>query len=204
MTFDEVAEAWLAHRVNVPKKRGRRPACRIMSEFGGRDAASITARDVARWLNELDRDRALTPRAADCRSVAKGSVSPRRIRRVSRFLKGDNLVSVGAVYCKAVVERERAAMPDGIDLLVARCRCAVACGLRPAFTCSSASGQGASVSVRCRACRTSQRIGGSCEVLSVGVPTSGASSFTGGLPRISAQQSIIMCTPLMSATSGGR
>ncbi len=65
VSFDEVAAAWLAHRVSVvgikrstlnhyrtmllrpeetPKKRGRAPRARIMSRFGGRPAAAITTR----------------------------------------------------------------------------------------------------------------------------------------------------------------
>ena len=76
LSFEEVAGAWLAHRVNVvgikrstlnhyrtlllradeaPKKRGRAPRARIMSRFAGRPAASITTRDVSRWLAELRR-----------------------------------------------------------------------------------------------------------------------------------------------------
>ena len=86
VTFDEVASAWLAHRRIVggckrttltgyaallrqpdaaPRKRGRAPVARIMSAFGGRTAASITKREVSRWLAELDRDPALSPRAVN-------------------------------------------------------------------------------------------------------------------------------------------
>jgi integrase len=84
--FEEIAAAWLAHRVNVvgikrttlnhyrtmlarpedmPKKRGRAPRARIMSRFGGRPAAAITTREVARWLRELDADPLLSARAVN-------------------------------------------------------------------------------------------------------------------------------------------
>jgi integrase len=86
ISFDEIAAAWLAHRVNVmsikrttlnhyrtmllrpdeaPRKRGRAPRARIMSCFGGRPAASITTRDVARWLAELDGDPLLSARSVN-------------------------------------------------------------------------------------------------------------------------------------------
>lgn len=86
MSFDEIAAAWLAHRVSVvgikrstlnhyrtmllrpeetPKKRGRAPRARIMSRFGGRPAAAITTRDVARWLHELDGDPLLSARSVN-------------------------------------------------------------------------------------------------------------------------------------------
>jgi integrase len=86
VTFDEVAAAWLEHRRTVggckrttltgyaallrqpdaaPRKRGRAPVARIMSAFGGRTAASITIREVSRWLSELDRDPALSARAVN-------------------------------------------------------------------------------------------------------------------------------------------
>lgn len=85
-SFDEIAAAWLAHRVSVmgikrttlnhyrtmllrpdeaPRKRGRAPRARIMSRFGGRPAASITTRDVARWLTELDGDPLLSARSVN-------------------------------------------------------------------------------------------------------------------------------------------
>jgi integrase len=84
--FDEIADAWLTHRIAVvgikrttrndyetmllrpgdrPKKRGRAPRARLMSKFGGRPAASITTREVARWLNELDRDPELSARSVN-------------------------------------------------------------------------------------------------------------------------------------------
>jgi len=48
------------------KKRGRPPpAARRMAKWGGRDATSITTREVARWLTELDRDPALSSRAVN-------------------------------------------------------------------------------------------------------------------------------------------
>jgi integrase len=86
VTFDEVASAWLEHRRTVggckrttlkdygamlrqpddaPRKRGRAPAARLMTAFGGRAAASITRREVSRWLAELDRDPALSARAVN-------------------------------------------------------------------------------------------------------------------------------------------
>ena len=85
VTFDEVASAWLAHRRRLaaasgrlwsvtprccqpgdaPRKRGRAPVARIMSAFGSRTAASITKREVSRWLAELDRDPALSARAVN-------------------------------------------------------------------------------------------------------------------------------------------
>ncbi len=85
-TFDEIAAAWLEHRIAVggikrttrlnyesllrtpsepAKKRGRPPAARIMKQWGGRDATSITSREVGKWLAELDRDPALTARAVN-------------------------------------------------------------------------------------------------------------------------------------------
>ena len=94
-TFDEIAEAWLLHRVTVggikhstqihyeamlrrpddpPKKRGRQPIARLMSKWGGRDAASITTREVARWLVELDRDPALTARSVNLHRQVMGSI----------------------------------------------------------------------------------------------------------------------------------
>ncbi|MFZ1926239.1 MAG: hypothetical protein WAU42_08870 [Solirubrobacteraceae bacterium] len=84
IVFDEIAEAWLAHRISVvgikrttrndyetmllrpgdrPKKRGRTPRARLMAKFGGRSAASITTREIARWLHELDRDPELSARS---------------------------------------------------------------------------------------------------------------------------------------------
>jgi integrase len=84
--FEEISEDWLLHRITVggikrttqlnyeamlrrpdapAKKRGRAPAARLMAKWGGREAASITTREVARWLTELDRDPALTPRAVN-------------------------------------------------------------------------------------------------------------------------------------------
>lgn len=86
ISFDEIAAAWLAHRVSVmgikrttlnhyrtmllrpdeaPRKRGRAPRARITSRFGGRPAASITTRDVARWLTELDGDPLLSARSVN-------------------------------------------------------------------------------------------------------------------------------------------
>jgi integrase len=86
VSFEEIAAAWLAHRVNVvgikrttlnhyrtmlaqpddaPRKRGRAPRARIMSRFAGRPAASITTREVARWLHELDADPLLSARAVN-------------------------------------------------------------------------------------------------------------------------------------------
>ena len=86
VSFDEVASAWLDHRRTVggckrttlkdygamlrqpgdaPRKRGRAPAARLMTAFGGRTAASITRREVSRWLAELDRDQALSARAVN-------------------------------------------------------------------------------------------------------------------------------------------
>lgn len=85
-SFDEISEAWLGHRVSVagikrstlnhyrtmllpadkePKKRGRPPRARIMTRFGGRPAASISTREVAAWLQELDRDPLLSPRSVN-------------------------------------------------------------------------------------------------------------------------------------------
>jgi integrase len=86
ISFDEIAAAWLAHRVSVigikrttlnhyrtmllrpdeaPRKRGRAPRARIMTSFGGRPAASITTRDIARWLAELDADPLLSARSVN-------------------------------------------------------------------------------------------------------------------------------------------
>ncbi len=86
VSFEEIAMAWLAHRVNVmgikrstlnhyrtmlrrpedaPKKRGRSPRARIMSRFAGTPAASITTREVARWLHDLDADPLLSARAVN-------------------------------------------------------------------------------------------------------------------------------------------
>ncbi|HTR90043.1 MAG TPA: site-specific integrase [Solirubrobacteraceae bacterium] len=86
ISLDEIADAWLAHRVNVmgikrstlnhyrtmllrseetPRKRGRAPKARIMSRFAGRPAASITTREVARWLAELDNDPQLSARSVN-------------------------------------------------------------------------------------------------------------------------------------------
>jgi integrase len=86
ITFDEIAKAWLGHRIAVvgikrttrndyetmllrpdeqPKKRGRVPRARMMSAFGGRPAASITTREVSRWLSELDRDPGLSARSVN-------------------------------------------------------------------------------------------------------------------------------------------
>ncbi len=86
MSFEEIAAAWLAHRVSVvgikrstlnhyrtmllrpeetPKKRGRAPRARIMVRFGGCAAASITTREVARWLHELDGDPLLSARSVN-------------------------------------------------------------------------------------------------------------------------------------------
>lgn len=86
VTFDEVASAWLEHRRTVggckrttlvgydallrqpddaARKRGRAPVARIMSAFGGRTAASITKREISRWLSALDRDPALSARAVN-------------------------------------------------------------------------------------------------------------------------------------------
>ena len=94
-TFDEIADAWLLHRITVggikhttqihyeamlrrpgdpPKKRGREPTARLMSKWGGRDAASITTREVARWLVELDRDPALTARSVNLHRQVMGSI----------------------------------------------------------------------------------------------------------------------------------
>lgn len=86
VSFDEIAEAWLQHRISVvgikrttlnhyramllrpdaaPRKRGRAPRARIMSRFGGRPAASITTREIARWLQELDADPLLSARSVN-------------------------------------------------------------------------------------------------------------------------------------------
>jgi hypothetical protein len=86
VSFEEIAAAWLAHRVNVvgikrttlnhyrtmlarpddaPRKRGRAPRARIMSRFAGRPAAAITTREMARWLHELDADPLLSARAVN-------------------------------------------------------------------------------------------------------------------------------------------
>lgn len=86
LSFEEIAEAWLRHRVSVvgikrstinhyrtmllrpdetPKKRGRPPRARIMAHFGGRPAASITTREIAAWLQELERDPLLSPRSVN-------------------------------------------------------------------------------------------------------------------------------------------
>jgi site-specific recombinase XerD len=85
-SFEEIAMAWLQHRINVvgikrstinhyrtmllrpedePKKRGRAPRARIMAKFAGRSAASITTREITRWLNELDRDPLLSARSVN-------------------------------------------------------------------------------------------------------------------------------------------
>ena len=95
VSFDEVASAWLDHRRTVggckrttmigyaamlrkpgdaARKRGRAPAARIMSAFGGRTAASITKREVSRWLSELDRDPALSARAVNLHRSVMHSV----------------------------------------------------------------------------------------------------------------------------------
>jgi integrase len=95
VTFDEIAAAWLAHRIAVvgikrttrndyetmllspgarPKKRGRLPRARIMTAFGGRSAATITTREVARWLSQLDRDPQLSPRAVNKHRVVLHSI----------------------------------------------------------------------------------------------------------------------------------
>lgn len=86
VSFDEIAEAWLQHRVSVagikrttlnhyrtmllrpdqaPKKRGRQPRARIMARFGGRPAVSIGTREIGAWLQELDRDPLLSPRSVN-------------------------------------------------------------------------------------------------------------------------------------------
>jgi integrase len=86
VSFDEIAEGWLRHRISIirikrttlnhyramllspdqePKKRGRAPRARIMARFGGRPAASITTREIAAWLQELDRDPLLSPRSVN-------------------------------------------------------------------------------------------------------------------------------------------
>jgi integrase len=93
--FDEIAQAWLAHRIAVvgikrttrndyetmllrpddrPKKRGRAPRARVMSKFGGRLAASITTREIARWLNELDRDPELSARSVNKHRMVLNSI----------------------------------------------------------------------------------------------------------------------------------
>jgi hypothetical protein len=95
VTFDDVASAWLEHRRTVggckrttligyaamlrkpgdaARKRGRAPAARIMSAFGGRTAASITKREVSRWLSELDRNPALSARAVNLHRSVMHSV----------------------------------------------------------------------------------------------------------------------------------
>jgi integrase len=95
IVFDEIAEAWLAHRIAVvgikrttrndyetmllrpgdrPKKRGRAPRARLMSKFGGRPAASITTREIARWLNELDRDPELSARSVNKHRMVLNSI----------------------------------------------------------------------------------------------------------------------------------
>lgn len=119
ISFDEIAAAWLAHRVSVmgikrttrnhyrtmllrpdetPRKRGRAPRARILSRFGGLPAASITTRDIARWLAELDGDPLLSARSVNqyrqmlysiysyaCREgtfgLAKNPVAPTEKRR---------------------------------------------------------------------------------------------------------------------------
>ena len=86
VTFDTLADAWLNHVVTMggikrttrsdyesmlrhpddkPKKRGRAPVARIMSEFGGRAAVSITRLEIVRWLSKLDADPALSPRSVN-------------------------------------------------------------------------------------------------------------------------------------------
>ena len=94
VTFDEVAAAWLEHRRTVGgckrstvtgyaamlrqpgearRKRGRAGKARIMSAFGGRTAASITTREVSRWLTQLDREPELSSRAVNAhRAVMHG------------------------------------------------------------------------------------------------------------------------------------
>lgn len=57
----------------VRRKRGRAGKARIMSVFGGRTAASITTREVSRWLTQLDRDPELSSRAVNAhRAVMHG------------------------------------------------------------------------------------------------------------------------------------
>ena len=95
VTFNEVAAAWLEHRRTVggckrstltdysamlrhpgerSRKRGRAPKGRIMAAFGGRTAASITTRELSRWLVQLDRDPALSPRAVNAHRAVMHSV----------------------------------------------------------------------------------------------------------------------------------
>lgn len=78
--------AWPQHNINVvgikrttinhyrtmllrpddePRKRGGAPQARIMTRFGGRPAASITTREIARWLQELDADPLLSARSVN-------------------------------------------------------------------------------------------------------------------------------------------
>lgn len=95
IVFDEMADAWLAHRISVvgikrttrndyetmllrpgdrPKKRGRAPRARLMAKFGGRSAASITTREIARWLHELDRDPELSARSVNKHRMVLNSI----------------------------------------------------------------------------------------------------------------------------------
>ena len=86
VTFADAAAAWLHHLEHVegakpstladyrymltpvdalPRKRGRRPAARIMRAFGSRPLAAITASDVARFLRTLDAEPGVTPRTVN-------------------------------------------------------------------------------------------------------------------------------------------
>ena len=86
VTFADAAAAWLHQLEHVegakpstladyrymltpvdalPRKRGRRPAARIMRAFGSRPLAAITASDVARFLRTLDADPGVTPRTVN-------------------------------------------------------------------------------------------------------------------------------------------
>lgn len=85
-TFMDAAASWLHHLEHVggakpstladyrymlsspealPRKRGRRPAARIMRAFGDRPLASITTVDVNRFLAGLDADPEVTPRTVN-------------------------------------------------------------------------------------------------------------------------------------------
>jgi integrase len=113
VTFDEIASAWLAHRISVvgikrttrndyetmllppgarPKKRGRVPRARLMTAFGGRSAATITTREVARWLSQLDRDPQLSARSVNKHRIVLHSIYAYACREET-FALADNPVA---------------------------------------------------------------------------------------------------------------
>jgi len=99
-TFDHAATDWLHRlehvdgvkpstlsnyrqmltRADTPaRKRGRRTAGRIMAEFGGRELRSITAGQVERFLERIERVRAFPELLATAKEQGAPAAGPRRV-----------------------------------------------------------------------------------------------------------------------------